>query len=56
MKKTLKRLFCRHEYDICRDITSPYYSLRGEQLYRVCRKCGKVKKYIYVEFEGNGYK
>ena len=56
MLKKLKQLFCKHEYDICRDVSSPFCSLRGERLYQVCRKCSKVMKYIYVEYEGNGYK
>ena len=58
VKKSLmeiKELFCKHDYQICRRI-SIYQSLRGEQLYKVCQKCGKVKKYIYREYEGFGYK
>ncbi len=34
----------------------PFASLRGEQLYRVCRKCGKIEPHIYREFDGGGYK
>lgn len=53
--KRIKQLFCKHDYEVCRRIDT-YASLRGEWLYQVCRKCGKVKKYMYLEFEGNGYK
>ncbi|MEQ3171415.1 hypothetical protein AAA086_10145 [Dysosmobacter welbionis] len=43
------------EWEICRKI-EPFASLRGEQLYRVCRKCGKIEPHIYREFDGGGYK
>lgn len=49
------QLFCKHEYQICRR-KEEYQSLRGEQLYKVCWKCGKIKKYIFREYEGMGYK
>ena len=53
----IKQHFCKHDFDICRKVNkSGFHSLRGEQLYKVCFKCGKVEKYIYREFEGNGYK
>lgn len=50
----IKQLFCKHEYQICRR-TGGYQSLRGEQLYKVCCKCGKVKKYIFREYEDEGF-
>lgn len=53
--KFIRKLFCKHDYYVCRKIGT-YCSLTGEQLYCVCRKCGKIKPYIYVEYEGNGYK
>lgn len=54
-KTKLKRLFCRHKWEVVSRIDK-FQSLRGEQLYRRCEKCGKVVKYIYREYEGNGYK
>lgn len=51
----IRQIFCKHDYDICRKVEK-FHSLRGEQLYKVCNKCGKVEKYIYREFEGMGYK
>ena len=54
-KKIIKQLICKHEWDICRK-SEPFFSIGGEQLYKVCKKCGKVEKYIYIEYEGMGYK
>ncbi len=51
----LKHLFCRHEWDVCRK-REPFAYISGEQLYKRCTKCGKVKKWIYRQFEGSGYK
>ncbi len=56
MLKRIKQLFCKHEYEICTNSLHRYYSLKGVQLYRVCKKCGRIEKYIYLEYEGNGYK
>lgn len=57
----IKKLFCKHDYEICTK-EDKYFSLNGETLYKVCRhykicrKCGKVKKYIFRKYEGFGYK
>ena len=51
----LKRLFCRHQWAICRK-RERYACIGGEQLYIRCRKCGKVKKWIFRAYEGGGYK
>ena len=51
----IKKLFCRHDWEICRKVER-FAFISGEQLYRRCKKCGKVKKFIYREFEGYGYK
>lgn len=51
----IKQFFCKHKWEIVRK-TGMFQSLRGEQLYRRCEKCGKVVKYIYREHEGNGFK
>ena len=51
----LKRLFCRHQWAICQK-RERYACIGGEQLYIRCRKCGKVKKWIFRAYEGGGYK
>lgn len=56
MLSIIERLFCRHEWEVGRIIGGGYYCISGEQLYKRCKKCGKLKKYIYREFEGNGYR
>lgn len=53
-----RRLFCKHDYEFCRKVEK-YAALNGEWVYRVCRKCGKVKNpkgEFFVFYEGNGYK
>ena len=51
----LTRLFCRHEWEVCRKVEL-FSCISGEQLYKRCKKCGKVKKWIFREFEGSGYR
>lgn len=51
----LKRLFCRHKWEICRK-KEPFCRISGEQLYVLCTKCGKEKEWIFREYEGAGYK
>ena len=51
----IKQHFCKHDFEICRKV-EPFHNLRGEQLYQVCKKCEKVEPYIFLEYEGNGYK
>lgn len=55
MIRLIKRLFCKHKWEVVRKVEK-FSSLAGEQLYRRCEKCGKVEKYIYRYYEGNGYK
>lgn len=50
-----KRLFCKHDWEIVRK-ESAFFALGGIQLYKRCKKCGKVVEHIYLEYEGNGYK
>ncbi len=55
--KWIKRLFCRHEWQVCRKVNLHGFScISGEQLYKRCTKCGKVKKHIFVVYEWMGYK
>lgn len=51
----LRRLFCRHEWEICRKV-EPFCCISGEQLYKRCPKCGKVEKWHFRLYEGGGYK
>lgn len=53
--KWIKRLFCHHEWEICRK-NEPFQCISGEWLYKCCTKCGKVKKWIFRQYEGGGYK
>lgn len=50
-----RKLFCIHDWEICRKVER-FTCISGEQLYRRCKKCGKVEKYIYREYEGSGYR
>ena len=55
--KKLRQMLCRHKWEICRKVNDhAFVVMRGEQLYQRCSKCGKVKEYIYWEYEGMGYK
>lgn len=51
----IKQIFCRHEWEICRK-HEPFYCICGEQLYKRCQKCGKVKEWIFRQYEGGAYK
>lgn len=55
MVQWIKELFCKHDWKICKK-KEMFASISGEQLYKVCQKCGKVEEYIYREYEGGGYK
>lgn len=53
----LKKIICRHKWEVCRKVNPHGFScISSEQLYKRCTKCGKVKKYIWGEYEGMGYK
>lgn len=56
MLNWLRRIFCRHSWQICRKVSGGFAIISGEQLYKRCSKCGKVKKWIYVEYEGDGFR
>ena len=55
MFNIVKRIFCKHDDEIVRKI-KPFYNLRGEQTYKRCKKCGRIKEHIFMEYEGNGWK
>lgn len=53
----LKQLFCKHEYsEYLKNSNSPFHCISGETVYIVCKKCGKVKRSYFREYEGMGYK
>lgn len=55
--KKIRQMLCRHKWAISRKVSdSMFASISGEQLYQKCEKCGKVKEYVYREYEGTGYK
>lgn len=55
MIKKIKQLFCKHEWEIVRKVEM-FAPLNGEQSYKYCKTCGKITKYIFRRYEGNGYK
>lgn len=57
IKLILKQTFCKHEYQEMKKIdTSKYMCISGEEIYIVCKKCGKVKDSYFREYEGMGNK
>lgn len=46
--KLLNQKFCRHVWGVA---VSTCSIISGEQLYRRCKKCGKVEKLISKELE-----
>jgi len=48
MIQWIKKLFCKHDWKICKK-KEMFASISGEQLYKVCQKCGKVEEYINCE-------
>lgn len=50
LKGKILQAFCRHEPQNCikRSVNGPdFYNLRGDTVYVVCRKCGKVLDTIF---------
>ena len=57
IKLILKQTFCKHEYQEMKKVdTSKYMCISGEEIYIVCKKCGKVKDSYFREYEGTGHK
>lgn len=49
-KTALKRVFCHHKYFDARnfkDVPKPYEE--GIKIYKVCGKCGKIKKHCFIK-------
>ena len=50
IKLILKQTFCKHEYQEMKKVdTSKYMCISGEEIYIVCKKCGKVKDSYFRE-------
>lgn len=56
MLDKIKQLLCRHKETQQMKENTPFHNLRGERIYTVCKKCGKVLDSIFYEYEGNGWK
>ena len=57
IKLILKQTFCKHEYQEMKKVdTRKDMGISGEEIYIVCKKCGKVKDSYFREYEGMGYK
>lgn len=56
MLRLVRRILCRHSWQVCTKVRDGFAIISGEQLYKRCTKCGKIKKWIYAEFEGGGYR
>lgn len=55
--KYIKRLFCRHVWYPCISISNEKFQTLGvERRWKMCIKCGKVKKLMDRQYEGGGYK
>lgn len=55
MLKVIKRVFCKHDYELVEKVGA-FSCISGTQTYKRCKKCGKIKKWIYIEYEGMGWK
>lgn len=53
-KNFIKRLFCKHKYQYYVD--NNVLLMSGETRYYICKKCGKYKHSIFLEYEGMGFK
>ena len=53
--KKLKRLFCRHEDELVKKV-EPFACISGVQTYKRCKKCGRIKEHIFMQYEGMGWK
>lgn len=55
MINIIKKIFCNHDDELVEKVEE-YSCIRGTQTYLRCKKCGRIKKHIFVEYEGLGYK
>jgi hypothetical protein len=52
----LKQLFCRHKNKLWMKKKSTFQCLSGDEIFIVCRDCGKILDEKFIEHEGMGWK
>lgn len=50
----IRQIFCRHKWEIVRKC-GILFNLNGLQLYKRCRKCGKVIPYRFISNEEEAF-
>lgn len=50
-KNKLLQLFCRHKNSEWFTKKAKFYTISGEQQYKVCKDCGKVIDEFYMTYE-----
>lgn len=50
----IRQIFCRHKWEIVRKCEI-LFNLNGLQLYKRCRKCGKVIPYRFISNEEEAF-
>ena len=56
LKIKLKQLFCRHKNKLWMKKKSTFQCLSGDEIFLVCKDCGKILDSTFREHEGNGWK
>lgn len=56
LKIKLKQLFCRHKNKLWMKKKSTFQCLSGDEIFIVCRDCGKILDEKFIEHEGMGWK
>ena len=56
LKIKLKQLFCRHKNKVWMKKKSTFQCLSGDEIFLVCRDCGKILDEKFIEHEGMGWK
>ncbi len=48
MIRWIKRLFCKHDYQLLKKV-SKFQNLRGDRIYIICTKCGHEQGSYFSE-------
>lgn len=56
LKIKLKQLFCRYKNKGWMKKKSTFQCLSGDEIFLVCRDCGKILDEKFIEHEGMGWK
>ncbi|MCW0263108.1 hypothetical protein [Fusobacterium vincentii] len=56
LKIKLKQLLCRHKNKGWMKKKSTFQCLSGDEIFLVCKDCGKILDSTFREREGNGWK